>query len=288
MQTERDARVTSRLIDRISRVDLRVRDIDRAITFYRDVVGLRVLEQREARADLGADDGSVLLSLTAEGVRAPADPRATGLFHTAFRFPTRAGLGDALGRVVRMGIELGAGDHLVSEALYIDDPDGNGVELYWDRPVEQWPAPTDDALVPMATLAVDLDDLLRAGHVAEPDPGPPDVGHVHLQVRDVEETVSFYVDVLALDLTARMGSSAAFFSSNGYHHHIGANAWRSSGGAPAPKERAGLERVTFAVGSAEDLERLRERAAGSVVADAVTDEVVVIDPNGIELRFSLA
>src|SRR5687768_10898396 len=155
----REALTHSNLIDSVARVDLRVRDIQASIAFYTDVVGLQVAEVQDNHATLRSPGGPVMLQLDSEGVTAPADPRATGLFHTAFRFPTRAALGLALERVLRAELQLGAGDHLVSEALYIDDPDGNGVELYWDRPVDQWPTPTEDALVPMATLPVDLEDL---------------------------------------------------------------------------------------------------------------------------------
>ena len=283
--TDRESRVKSRLIDHIARVDLRVTDIDRSLTFYRDVAGLEVAERSEVRAELRSPGGPVFLRLVSAGVTEPADPRATGLFHTAFRFPTRPSLGDALARVLDAGLELGAGDHLVSEALYVDDPDGNGVELYWDRPVEQWPPPTDDMLVPMATLAVDLNGLYEEGGakaaVGEPALAGTDVGHVHLQISDVDETVGFYADVLGLDLTARLGSSAAFFSSNGYHHNIGANVWRSRGGDPAPKNRAGLERVVFGVTDERELAALRDRA--DVTEEGA--ELVVGDPNGIELRF---
>lgn len=291
--TDRASRVTSNLIDHVARVDLRVRDIDTAIGFYRDVVGLEVADRDGDRATLRSPGGPLILSLDSRGVTEPSDPRATGLFHTAFRFPTRSSLGDALGRVVEAKLELGAGDHLVSEALYVDDPDGNGVELYWDRPVDQWPAPTGDALVPMATLPVDLDDLYRNGSgpaaVSEGAPAGTDVGHVHLQISDVGRTISFYVDLLGLDLTARMGGSAGFFSSKGYHHNIGANSWRSRGSKAAPRERAGLASVTFGVDASGELEPLRIRlSAGGPEFTAVDGEVVVPDPDGIELRFALA
>src|SRR4051794_38378192 len=126
---ERIALVRSTLIDHIARVDLRVCDIAGSLTFYRDVVGLQVLEQTDETATLRAPDGPVLLSLDSRGVIEPAVTEATGLFHVAIRFPTRAALGDVLARLVAAGHEIGAGDHAVSEALYIDDPDGNGVEL---------------------------------------------------------------------------------------------------------------------------------------------------------------
>ena len=286
---ERASLVRSRLIDRIERVDLRVRDVAAALAFYRDVVGLEVREQTAERAVLAAPGGPAFLTLDSAGVTRPADPRATGLFHIAIRFPTRASLGDALARLGASAMSVGAGDHGVSEALYVDDPDGNGVELYWDRPAGEWPSPVPGALVPMVTLPVDLQGLVAAGRgeaaVGDDAASGTDMGHVHLQVSDVDATARFYTQEIGLDLTARMGGEAAFLSSNGYHHHLGANTWRSRGGAPAPRERAGLERIVFAADRdrVEDL-RLRLSEHGRTVSG---DEgsVVVHDPDGIELVF---
>ncbi|HEY7875701.1 MAG TPA: VOC family protein [Actinomycetota bacterium] len=283
----------SRLIDRIERVDLRVTDIETSLGFYRDIVGLEVLEQDEESATLRAPNGPVLLTLTSEGVMMPADKSATGLFHVAIRFPGKAELGDALARLVSAGFEIGAGDHGVSEALYIDDPDGNGIELYYDRPRSEWPAPEGDGLVGMTTGPVDLQALLDAGRAsaavgAAAAPGT-DVGHVHLQAGEIDRTVRFYADELGLDLMQRFGGQAAFLSSNGYHHHIGANTWSSRGGAPATRDRAGLDRVVFAVTDAELLERTRVRLAEHARRPEGDEghELVVRDPDGIELRFVL-
>lgn len=280
----------SRLISGIARVDLRVQDIERALGFYRDVVGLEVAERDGSHASLRSAGGDAFLSLESSGVTQAADPTATGLFHTAFRFPTRPDLGDALARLVDARFGVGAGDHLVSEALYVDDPDGNGVELYWDRPVEEWPPPTADMLVPMATLPVDLDGLLASGRgreaVSEPAPAGTDIGHVHLQVSDIDSTVRFYVEELGLDLIAKLGRNAGFFSSHGYHHNIGANTWRSLGSKPAGRERAGLERVVFRVTDGNELEGLRERLAGPENVSATGDDSLIVhDPDGIELQF---
>ncbi|HYO61581.1 MAG TPA: VOC family protein, partial [Actinomycetota bacterium] len=218
---ERASLVRSRLIDRIERVDLRVRDLDTSLGFYRDVVGLEVREQHGGRAVLAAPGGPGFLTLDSTGVTRPAQERATGLFHIAIRFPDRPSLGDALARLAATGIPIGAGDHAVSEALYVSDPDGNGVELYWDRPVDEWPAPVPGMMVPMVTLPVDLQSLLADGTGQDAVGGPAapgtDMGHVHLQVSDVETTARFYTEEIGLDLTARMGGEAAFLSSNGYH-----------------------------------------------------------------------
>ena len=287
---ERLGRVSSTLVNRIARVDLRVRDVERSLGFYRDVVGLEVAEQTATKAALRSPGGPVFVTLDSTGVDGPADPTATGLFHIAIRFPSKQALGDALARLAAAHMEIGAGDHAVSEALYIDDPDGSGVELYYDRPVEQWPAPTEDMMVPMITAAVDLHGLLAEGSgeaaVGQSATEGTDMGHVHLQVADIDEAVSFYQAALELDLTARLGSSAAFFSSNGYHHHIGANSWRSRNGKPARKNHAGLSRVVFAVAHADQIEAAQGRLSdrGLQVASGSDGSVVVTDPAGVEIE----
>lgn len=285
-----ETQTQSTLIDSIVRVDLRVQDVDRSLTFYRDIVGLEVLDRTSDRADLGSPGGPVILSLNSSGVSGPAEAQVTGLFHTAIRFPDRKILGDALARLVEAGMRIGAGDHGVSEALYIDDPDGNGVELYYDRPREQWPRPSGGMRVPMYTAPVDLqallDDSRNSDAIGDKAPRGTDVGHVHLQVADIAQTVAFYVDSMGLDLMAQLGDQAAFFASHGYHHNLGANTWHSRGQAPARKDRAGLERITFrstAVAVSDLEQRLRDRPYETWKAE---DELTVIDPDGVELRFS--
>ena len=288
---DRASLVKSTLIDHIKRVDLRVQNIDSALSFYRDVVGLNVVDQDASTARLASNDGPVFITLSSDGVTAPAEPRATGLFHTAIRFPTRRSLGDALARLVQAGLQIGAADHLVSEALYIDDPDGNGVELYWDRPEENWPSPSTDMLVPMASLHLDLQNVMDEGTgydaIHQPAPAGTDVGHVHLQVSDVDATAAFYSEVLGLDMTAKLGDQAGFFSSNGYHHNLGANSWRSRGGKPARPDAAGLKRVVFAVSEPAELDALRSRLQerGIEVSGDPASALVVRDPDGIELHF---
>lgn len=291
MAGTRESLTKSRLIDRIERIDLRVSDIDQSLGFFRDIVGLEVAERTEERARLRSPGGPVLLALDSHGVISRADRRATGLFHVAIRFPTRAALGDVLARLAAGGNEVGAGDHIVSEALYVDDPDGNGIELYHDRPEDEWPEPEGDVVVPMVTLPVDLEGLLDEGRhrdaVGRSAAEGTDVGHVHLQVRDVAETTRFYTEELGLDLIARMGSQAGFYSSKGYHHNIGANSWNSRGGSPGTRDRAGLDRVVFGV---DDLGQIRDLAARLDGFGRKTewdgDQLVVADPDEIELRFS--
>jgi catechol 2,3-dioxygenase len=287
-----EALPSSRLVDGIERVELRVQDIARSVAFYRDVVGLQVEDGDSVRATVRGPGGGSIFALDSSGVSSPADRRATGLFHTAIRYPSRQALGEALARAIAARLEIGAGDHGVSEALYVDDPDGNGVELYRDRPREQWPEPRPGQRVWMGTEPVDFDGLLReVGHRdpgGEPAPEGTVIGHVHLQVAELNRTITFYEDAVGLDLMMTLGDQAAFFSSHGYHHHIGANTWNSRAGGPASRGHAGLERVTLAVSSRDELERLRARLDEAGHDYAQGTDLETKDPDGIRLGFTLA
>jgi catechol 2,3-dioxygenase len=233
----------------IARVALRVSDLDRSIDWYGRVAGLALRERQDGHAALGAPDaGPVLLELR-EAQRPGAAPRAAaGLFHTAFRYPTRAQLGAALRRTVEGRESLtGASDHAVSEALYLDDPDGIGVELYRDRPREEWPPPRTGDKVFMVTEPLDAEGVLAAAGGDLPDAAAGmDVGHVHLKVADVEEAVAFWTQQVGMEVMARYGADAAFIADDGYHHHVGANSWYSRGAPLEPQDGPGLERVVVA------------------------------------------
>jgi catechol 2,3-dioxygenase len=211
------------MITSVRSVDLRVDDEAAATKFYREVVGL--------------EDPSRLVRLSDDGVTARAPRRAAGLFHTAFLYPTRADLAAALRRAAPY--LTGASDHGVSEALYLDDPAGNGVELYWDRPREVWP---DD----MFTEPLDLQDLAAAGPAAPRAPESTHIGHVHLKVSDLPRAEDFWVGALGFEVMHRYGTDATFIATGGYHHHVGLNTWMSRGASLGPRDAAGLERVVFA------------------------------------------
>ena len=216
----------------IARVALRVSDVDRSIDWYGRVVGLALRERENGSASLGAPDGGpVLLELRAADQPGTAPRAAAGLFHTAFRYPTRSQLGAALQRIVT-GREsfTGASDHAVSEALYLDDPDGIGVEIYRDRPRDEWPAPRPGDKVFMTTEPLDAEGVLATAEGGLPDAAAgTDVGHVHLKVADVEQAVAFWTEAVGMDVMARYGTDAAFIADAGYHHHVGANSWYSRG-----------------------------------------------------------
>ena len=212
----------------IERVDLRVADTSRAQAFYEDIAG-----------------GAVSLGFESDGVRAEPSPRpAAGLFHTALRFSTREGLGSALKRVLGQGIPLtGASDHGVSEALYLDDPDGNGIELYWDRPRELWPKAMYSDPLPLEPL-LELPDVQSSF----------DIGHVHYKAPDVALARGFWLE-LGMTETTSILDQATFLAADGYHHHVGANVWFSAGKPPQPRDLPGLERVVIRAQGVEPGER---------------------------------
>jgi catechol 2,3-dioxygenase len=233
----------------IARVALRVSELDRSIDWYGRVAGLALRDREDGQATMGAPDGGGALLELREAERPGVAPRqAAGLFHTAFLYPTRGQLGSALRRAIQQRESLtGASDHAVSEALYLDDPDGIGVELYRDRPREEWPPPRPGDKVFMVTEPLDAEGVLAdaAGDIPDAAAGMT-VGHVHLKVADVEEAVAFWTEEVGMELMARYGADAAFIADEGYHHHVGANSWHSRGAALEPQEGPGLERVVLA------------------------------------------
>ena len=229
---------------RIGGVALAVRDLGRVAAFYRDVIGLEIIAQEGDAVRLGAGS-TAFLDLLHRPDALPDDPAAAGLFHTAFLLPSRADLGRWLVHFGALGGRLdGAADHLVSEAVYLHDPEGNGIEMYADRPRAAWRW-QGTGRVEMANRPLDTPGLLRAADTpwAGAPPGTR-VGHVHLRVGGVEEAVRFYGGALGLDLTAGW-DKAAFLSSGGYHHHIAANTWHSAGAGRRDPARAGLLSVTL-------------------------------------------
>jgi catechol 2,3-dioxygenase len=274
-----------------ARVALRVSDVGRSADFYRRIGGLRVREESADRARLAAPgEGPVLLELRRAERPGPAPRRATGLFHTAFRYPTREQLGATLRGLLRDGAPLtGASDHLVSEALYLDDPDGLGIELYRDRPRGEWPAPPPGWKVAMDTTPLDLESVLAE---PEPDDDPAtgmDVGHVHLKVSSVEDAIRFWSEALGLDLMAQLGPQAAFLATEGYHHDIGANTWMSAGAGPEPREGPGLDEVVLAVAGDPGLAGTRERlGAAGIEVEKDDGGVVIRTPDGTPVRLEPA
>jgi catechol 2,3-dioxygenase len=270
-------------------VALRVTDLERSRDFYSRALGLREIEAGDGTARLSADGRRPLVELDARETAggSPAADRATGLFHLALLYPTRVALGHAVQRVLDAGTGLdGASDHLVSEAIYLHDPDGNGIEIYRDRPREQWPPPEGDEAVPMATIPLDLAAVLAEAGGADgaPDPGTV-MGHVHLKVSDLDRSVAFYRDAVGLHLQGRLGSEAAFLAAGGYHHHVGVNVWHSRGAGPPPPATAGLAWFTLELPSPDALAQAADalREAGAELEES-GGVFTAKDPDGIPIR----
>jgi len=264
----------------MGRVRLRVNDVDEQAAFYRRVVGVPTIDRGDGRATLRAG-GETLLELV-EDPEAPERPRsAAGLFHVAIRVPDRDALADALARVRSEGTLSGAADHDASEALYLTDPEGNGIELYCDRPREEWPR-TDDGRVDIGTARLDLSSLSGGDADAELPRGT-DVGHVHLEVSTLAPSRSFYVDALGFDVSGAYDDGAAFLAAGDYHHHLALNTW--NGRTDPVGDHRGLVRFEVIVPDADALAATRRRLEHhSVAAERRDDHLRVEDPDGISVR----
>jgi catechol 2,3-dioxygenase len=268
-------------------VHLTVSDLERSVTFYERVIGMTLRQRSNGSATLGCDADLLVLG---EDPGAPPADGYCGLFHFALLVPTRIDLARWLAHAARDRVPLtGLADHYVSEAIYLDDPDGHGIEIYWDRPREVWEGRVAQR---MTTLPLDTRDLLGELGDAPAErfeglPGTTVMGHVHLRVAAVAPTVGFYRDVLGFALMAQLGSSAAFLSAGGYHHHLGANIWQSPAADRAPAGTARLELATIVLPDPQAQDRLLGRVAAAGHEQEITPSGVrVHDPSGIpvELR----
>jgi catechol 2,3-dioxygenase len=232
----------------IAYAHLRVANLERSLQFYRDLLGFHAIDREDATLRLSATgQRPPEIILTGHPGAQPKPPRTTGLYHIAIRLPDRLALARVLHRLLESDWPLqGAADHLVSEAIYLPDPDGNGLELYTDRPRERWAWNGDQ--VAMATEALDVAGLLVEANRGGPWTGidlATDIGHVHLHVSDLKRAEAFYADLLGFDVTQRTYPGALFVAAGGYHHHVGLNTWAGRGAPPPPPDAAGL--VAFGI-----------------------------------------
>jgi catechol 2,3-dioxygenase len=268
-------------------VDLAVTDLDRSVGFYRDSLGLDVNRREDPVAAMGVD-GQDLVVLT-EVPRARRPGRTAGLYHFALLHPSRRELARALRRLAVTGTPIqGAADHGVSEAIYLPDPDANGIELYSDRPRDQWPPPESPGdKIGMYTIGLDLDSLLATTGdedvMPRSDPGLV-MGHLHLHVGDLARGNAFYRDVVGFDEMVNFGGTAEFVSAGGYHHHLGYNVWRGEGVPAPPPDTIGLRRWTVVLPERSDVDAVRERAeAAGLPVEERDGGVLLRDPWEIPL-----
>lgn len=275
-------------------VQLKVTDLERSIEYYTNIIGFQVLNPTENTAYLSVDGVSSLISLVE--VKDAISPQGfTGLYHFALLLPTRKDLGNIIQHFIRHNVRIGAADHDVSEALYLNDPDGNGIEIYIDRPAQQWTWTRDD-LVHMTTEQLNFQPIL-----AEADgnwnglPKDTVMGHIHLSVSDLAKTEEFYTKVLDYNVVCRYGGQALFISTGHYHHHIGLNTWQSNGRPALPDHAAGLKSYTIVLKDETYADAVRNKlqSAGLSVDQHIDGPLYsgkplfsTIDPNGIRIHFT--
>ncbi|WP_375310880.1 VOC family protein [Bradyrhizobium sp. A5] len=276
----------SRTPMRVGMVTLRVKDLDKVADYYRDVIGLTVMERSASAARLGA--GGIALVVLEARPDAMIEPRnAAGLYHTAFLMPTRRDLARWLVAAASHRVPLsGFADHLVSESVYLDDPEGNGIEVYADRDPSQWQ--WSEGSVKMATDELNIPDLLSLTNTRVADyaraPEGLRVGHMHLRVGDLALAESFYHGTIGLDPTCKR-NGAAFLSSGRYHHHLGMNVWQSQGAGPRDDATTGLAWFSLVTAKQDILAAQEERLRkGGARITALADGVEAIDPWGTRVR----
>ena len=273
----------------IGRVRLQVGDLDRSLAYYAGLLGFRVLDRAPGRAELGVDDTLIEL-VEHKGARHVPHRGRLGLFHFAILLPDRASLGRMLGRLYATGIHTGMADHAVSEALYLTDPDGLGIEIYADRPRETWRANGKE--LHMVTEPLDVESLNRAaGDMPWTGmPGGSVIGHVHLHVRDIDEAVKFYHEALGFDLMVWSYPGALFLSAGGYHHHLGANIWAGVGAQAPATDEAQLLSWELVLPTEEAVGEAGKRLEGSGVKVERHGEgaVEIADPSGTTVRLVAA
>lgn len=272
---------------RLGMVALNVSDLARSLAFYQESLGMQHLGEENGAHLLGAGEAPLLRLFHRPEALVPP-PRSSGLYHFALLFPSRPALAAMLWRLAARNTEFqGFADHLVSEAIYLADPEGNGIELYRDRPREQWQY--EGSTVQISTLPLDTDDLLAeaTAPAAEMAPGTT-VGHIHLQVGDLARAVHFYENIVGFEMVTRYGPSAAFLSAGGYHHHLGLNTWAGVNAPRPPSGSRGLRWFQVVVPGAEALSAVlsRIRNAGHSV-DETDDGYVVTEPSGAHFHLTL-
>ncbi len=272
-------------------VQLKVGDMNLMSDYYQKALGLTVLEETAEGTRLGRGTQELVNLRNAPGLKLPARSEA-GLFHTALLFNNQADLAATVLSAAQFDQSkfVGSSDHLVSEAFYFTDPEGNGIELYWDRPRDTWT--WNDGEVSMDTIYLDPNKYLNA-HLSEQavnslQSASADIGHVHLQVGDVATARSFYVNTLGFDETTSLGNQALFVSAGGYHHHMAMNVWNSRGAGPR-KDTLGLGEVLINVPNADEVGKLAQRLSFAKVEHHHTGaELRFKDPWNNQLRVTVA
>ena len=272
----------------IGQVRLNIEDLEKSLKFYQEIMGFAILDRTDTTANLTADGKTSILKLEQpEGIQ-PKQARTTGMYHFALLLPTRKDLANFVIHLSENNIQMGAADHLVSEALYIKDLDGNEIEIYVDRDPEVWDWNGEE--VAMTTDPLNFQELISHRVPDEKWVGLPTetvMGHIHLHVAELEKTEEFYVKGLGFDVVNRFGSQALFLSTAKYHHHIGLNTWNGVGAAKPAENTVGMESVEFIYNDKAAIEatvaKLEKIGATVVEEDGRT---FTYDPSGIKIELA--
>jgi len=272
---------------KIGVVHLNVSQLDRAAFFYEAALGFQTISKNDKEITLGAADLVPLIMLHKVN-NPPPRKRTTGLYHLAILLPSREDLARLIFHMVNNQVNIeGAADHGVSEAIYLTGPDEVGIEIYWDKNLEDWPI-DDEGQLEMGTDSLDIDNLMLSLQGKNKQfsmlPAGTRIGHVHLRVSELEDTSSFY-STLGLQLTQEYGTNAMFFAGGEYHHHIGVNTWQSAGAGPLPEDTAGLRYFEILVENKNTLDELRSLLTQSEIPFEDSEiGFFVTDPNGIQIH----
>lgn len=270
----------------VNQVHILVKDVERSLLFYQEIIGFRILEHIGKKVVLTADGKTPLVTIEQPENVLTKEPRTTGLYHFALLLPQRSDLAKALSHLINTGYPLqGASDHRVSEAIYLADPDGNGIEIYADRPLHSWIK--EDGQILMTTERLDIENLLQETK-GEPWNGLPEhtiMGHIHLHVSDLQKAEDFYCKGLGFDVVNRYGEQATFISTGGYHHHIGMNTWNGVGAKAPAANSVGMKWFSLVFPN----EKARNEAVNKLKTLGVSvqeEEGILItkDPSGNHIR----
>lgn len=277
-------------------VQLKVSDLVRSIEYYTTVIGFKVLQQTETEAYLTADGQTSLVSLVEVQNAQPLKQGFAGLYHLALLLPSRKDLGNIVQHFVNLNVRIGAADHDVSEALYLNDPDGNGIEIYIDRHESEWTWNQDEQ-VHMVTEQLNFQPILAAADGNWNGlPADTVMGHVHLSVVNLDKSEQFYTNVLDYNVVTRYGAQALFVSTGKYHHHFGLNTWNSNNGHAPTNNMVGLKSFTVVLKDTQYAEEVKQSLTtnGFIVenfaeapAHGGTQLFSTVDPNGLRIVFTL-
>ncbi|MBB5174298.1 VOC family protein [Texcoconibacillus texcoconensis] len=272
----------------VDHVKLNVQDLQRSLKFYQEVIGFQVLKQSGSSAQLTADGKTSILSLDQPDGLTPKVGRTAGLYHFAILLPTRDHLAQFVQHIAKVGIPVGSSDHLVSEALYFSDPDGNGIEVYSDRDPSTWEWKNDEVKMTVDPLNI---PELQASHQPEWDGLPEDtvMGHLHLHVSNLQEAEEFYTRGLGFEVVCRFGLQAVFISTGKYHHHIALNTWNGIGAPKSLEHSVGLQSFHITYPTVEEISDAVDRLTSLGVSVIKENDVYQVeDPSGNHVQLKVS